>query len=521
MSLIWLTPLLEDWPADVASRITDTHHACKHSKETFAARADVVRGVFQPMLDNGLQLNSLIEFVVACMQAGTVASLTLPILNGSTKVLRIPHEVKVAWLAMQALGGIESDPPIRGTLRLGCMSLHRLWACSERLSIARLQAVWLMWWQLSHFPQEQRLQHDLLIERHCVDPTRVPLWLECATPLGSLALSADLRIEDAAAAAAAPVASPAAAPAHECSRTAAEGGAPNYGARPAAHAVVDFANKQLHIGKVIPSCTQEEVMFSVRPEAYLCIPLAATMASDEVITIRGARQVCDYAGYGSRFRVCAFEPPPTASTLLPRPGVTASGKAPSPGPGSECSTAAATKLPSFLFGIEEHIPAVLAMDALWLTDPKRQFRRDALERDLNKAVTSFASVVRGIAMDCPSPADPSTGAAAEGGGAASLVQNEVCVSTGKWGCGVFNGDVTLKVLQQWAAASVAGVSLRVSTFGHPRQAAALGALAQHLQSSPSMRTVGGLLSAIDAYGLQVLEGTKAVSGLGKHLLSLE
>ena len=34
------------------------------------------------------------------------------------------------------------------------------------------------------------------------------------------------------------------------------------------------------------------------------------------------------------------------------------------------------------------------------------------------------------------------------------------VATGHWGCGAFGGDVALKAMLQWVAASEAGVGLR-------------------------------------------------------------
>ena len=34
---------------------------------------------------------------------------------------------------------------------------------------------------------------------------------------------------------------------------------------------------------------------------------------------------------------------------------------------------------------------------------------------------------------------------------------EKTISTGNWGCGVFGGDHELKFLQQWIAASFAGI----------------------------------------------------------------
>jgi len=45
-------------------------------------------------------------------------------------------------------------------------------------------------------------------------------------------------------------------------------------------------------------------------------------------------------------------------------------------------------------------------------------------------------------------------------------KGEVCVASGKWGAGVFNGDPLLKCVVQWIAASVAGVKgLDLYTFG--------------------------------------------------------
>jgi hypothetical protein len=52
---------------------------------------------------------------------------------------------------------------------------------------------------------------------------------------------------------------------------------------------VDFANKYLHIHQIIPSCTQEEVMFSVRPECYLGIIICDVMLDHEAIIISGAK----------------------------------------------------------------------------------------------------------------------------------------------------------------------------------------------------------------------------------------
>ena len=63
-------------------------------------------------------------------------------------------------------------------------------------------------------------------------------------------------------------------------------------------------------------------------------------------------------------------------------------------------------------------------------------------RDINKAFTSFSS----HANHYPS-------------------EELRCISTGKWGCGVFGGVVAHKFLQQLISARLAGVAIEFSAFG--------------------------------------------------------
>eukprot|EP00727_Mastigamoeba_balamuthi_P001623 m51a1_g11458 putative mono- or diacylglycerol acyltransferase (768) ;mRNA; r:1297-4143 len=68
-------------------------------------------------------------------------------------------------------------------------------------------------------------------------------------------------------------------------------------------AVVDFANKDLHAGGVVTaSATQEDVLFSVHPELFLCMLATQTLLPDEAVVMRGARRVCRYVGYGPTWR---------------------------------------------------------------------------------------------------------------------------------------------------------------------------------------------------------------------------
>ncbi len=64
----------------------------------------------------------------------------------------------------------------------------------------------------------------------------------------------------------------------------------------------DFANRDLHIHAVIPSLTQEEVLFSTCPELFPAILVCERMADDEVIVMNGAQRVCEYSGYLRSFR---------------------------------------------------------------------------------------------------------------------------------------------------------------------------------------------------------------------------
>jgi hypothetical protein len=99
----------------------------------------------------------------------------------------------------------------------------------------------------------------------------------------------------------------------------------------------------------------------------------------------------------------------------------------------------------------------------------RQFSSGAIERELNKAYVGFLGARDG-ALD----GEP-TGAVA----AASLPP----IVTGNWGCGAFGGDLQLKAMIQWMAASLAGrVCIHYLTFGDERLAAGLEAVTRRLRA---------------------------------------
>ncbi|KAF0727222.1 hypothetical protein Ae201684P_019190 [Aphanomyces euteiches] len=76
---------------------------------------------------------------------------------------------------------------------------------------------------------------------------------------------------------------------------------------------VNFANQNLHIHRIIPSATQEEVLFTCAPEAYIAIGLCARMQPNQVILIRNVQRYISYTGYLDTFRfadVLTPLPPP-------------------------------------------------------------------------------------------------------------------------------------------------------------------------------------------------------------------
>ncbi|CAF0880103.1 unnamed protein product [Rotaria sordida] len=69
-----------------------------------------------------------------------------------------------------------------------------------------------------------------------------------------------------------------------------------------AQGLVDFANKHIHIHRIIPSATQEEVIFSCCPEAFLSILVCETLQHDEIVILRGCKRFIEYTGYADTFR---------------------------------------------------------------------------------------------------------------------------------------------------------------------------------------------------------------------------
>ena len=159
---------------------------------------------------------------------------------------------------------------------------------------------------------------------------------------------------------------------------------------------VDFANKFIGGGTLTGGCVQEEILFAVEPEAIVSMNFMEVMDKNDAIGIFNTIEYSRYKGYGSSFK---FEKSSITNDL--------------------------TK-------IKRH--RIIAIDAtvsrgFFFNNPQKD-----IMRDIHKAYVGFNLINLESQKDV-----------------------EKTISTGNWGCGVFGGNHELKFLQQWIAASFAGV----------------------------------------------------------------
>lgn len=181
---------------------------------------------------------------------------------------------------------------------------------------------------------------------------------------------------------------------------------------------VDFANRVVGGAAIAYGCVQEEILFCERPELICARLLCSPMEDDEAITFFGAEQFSAHTGY--------------AETLRHR------------GPYCDASAVAETG---------ELETWIVAMDAtpFGRDDGVLEFTSPLVLRELTKAWAAFDRA------DVPD-----------------------AVATGNWGCGVFGGDVQLKSVIQWLAASRAGKKLHYFPWGSTVVATRFPAVAEHL-----------------------------------------
>ncbi|XP_075974224.1 poly(ADP-ribose) glycohydrolase-like [Anticarsia gemmatalis] len=170
---------------------------------------------------------------------------------------------------------------------------------------------------------------------------------------------------------------------------------------------VDFANKFLGGGVLGHGCVQEEIRFVICPELLISMLFTEELRPNEALMIIGSERYSRYTGYGGTFQ--------WAGDVLDHTPRDSSGR-------RRC--------------------AVLAIDAVPHHSAVKEFSRDAVTRELNKAWIGFS-----FDTDASSPSLQYPG-----------------VATGNWGCGAFGGTPHLKSLLQLMACAEARRPMAYYTF---------------------------------------------------------
>ena len=177
---------------------------------------------------------------------------------------------------------------------------------------------------------------------------------------------------------------------------------------------LDFANKFLGGGVLNTGMVQEEIRFCINPELMPSMILFDALRNNEAAIIIGTEQYSTYTGYGDKCKYDDnFNDP------------------------SECLIEKDKEIYRDI--------VILAIDARKYFEPDKQFIKDEVMRELNKAYIGF-----------------------NGDGRYPEKENKRAVVTGKWGCGAYNGDCELKFVLQWLAASESGREMIFTKYGDER-----------------------------------------------------
>ncbi|KAI4901044.1 hypothetical protein NFI96_034318, partial [Prochilodus magdalenae] len=201
---------------------------------------------------------------------------------------------------------------------------------------------------------------------------------------------------------------------------------------------VDFAAKFIGGGVLGKGLVQEEIRFLMSPELIVARLFTEKLADNECLRITGAQTYSITSGYSDSFN---WE-----------------------GPYED-----ATKRDEW----KRRFCQIVAIDAISFRDPREQYTKDNIKRELNKAYVGFRK-------DPNMPADYTP-----------------AIATGNWGCGAFNGDPRLKALIQMMAAAVAERDLAFFTFGNKNQAQDLQRMHHFLKTHQV--TVGKLYELLNKY----------------------
>ena len=156
---------------------------------------------------------------------------------------------------------------------------------------------------------------------------------------------------------------------------------------------IDFANKYIGGGTLNGGCVQEEILFAIEPEAIVSLFFMEVMDDNDAIAIFNTIQYSKYDGYGWDFIY-------TGCAIDDK-------------------------------NIKKN--RIIAIDAICVGSYGSYFAiKNEINRDIHKAYVGFSL---------------------------AKLDNNIpkTIATGNWGCGAFNGNHELKFIQQWIAASYAGI----------------------------------------------------------------
>ena len=160
---------------------------------------------------------------------------------------------------------------------------------------------------------------------------------------------------------------------------------------------VDFANKFIGGGALTHGAVQEEIRFFMSPECLCSLLIFECFGDNEVGYITGTEKINKIEGYSQSMRFAGNYDNKNYEN--------------------------------------SRDDTILALDAINFRNPKEQYAKQLILRELNKAFLGFD--------------DP----------------EKEKIITGKWGCGAFKGDPQLKFLIQWLACSEAGKEMHFCSLG--------------------------------------------------------
>ncbi|XP_073685250.1 poly(ADP-ribose) glycohydrolase [Garra rufa] len=164
---------------------------------------------------------------------------------------------------------------------------------------------------------------------------------------------------------------------------------------------VDFASKYIGGGVLGSGLVQEEILFLMCPELIVARLFTEKLADNECLMITGPQMYSLSSGYSRSFS--------WGSPNIDR-----------------------TKRDTW----KRRYRQIVAIDALEFKNPKDQYTKENITRELNKAFVGFQG-------------NPKT-----------------AIATGNWGCGAFKGDSNLKALIQLMAAAAAERDMAYFAFGN-------------------------------------------------------